>query len=234
MSAYLAQLASPDVKARRKACDVLASLGPVAKPGVPGLVAASHDADEIVRNRAVSALGSIGLPMAQVVPALVAALDDPASAVRYTAVLQFSFAQVPDAAIPALTRLRNDTDKSVAGLAQRALVGADQNAMSNVPVLVTMLRTSSARDYTLLQLAKLGPRAAEAVPALIPLLSDRRPLDRYLAAEALGAIGPEAAPARPALAAALQDEEGVVRESAAWALETIGVPPATKAATAPR
>jgi HEAT repeat protein len=225
MSASLPQLASGDADARRRACEVIASLGPVARPAVPRLVEASKDPDEVVRGRAVAALGSIGLPAAQVVPALIAALGDPAPGVRYTAVLQFSFAQVPEAAIPALTTRLGDEEKSVAGLAERALAAARQGQMANVPVLAMMLRMGSSRDYTLLQLAKLGPRAAGAVPALVPILREPRALDRYLAAEALGAIGPAAAAARPA---------AVVRASAARAREAGGGPRASEHAKAPR
>jgi HEAT repeat protein len=234
MAAHMTRLESGDANARRRACEVLASLGPVAKPAVSALVQATKDGDDVVRNRAVSALGRIALPTAQVTPALVAALDDPATAVRYTAALQFSFGQVPAEAIPALTRRAADPEKSVAGLAERAVAGASQNPLANVPVLVMMLRTSSARDYTLLQVAKLGPRAAEATPALIPILSAPRPLERYLAAEALAAIGPAASAARPALEAALRDEEPVVRESAAAALEAIAHAQTASRATEPR
>jgi HEAT repeat protein len=198
------------------------SLGPVARLAVPRLARASKDADEVVRIRAVAALGAIALPSAEVVPALVAALEDPATSVRYTAALQFSFGQVPDAAIPVLTRRAGDEERSVANLAEAALAGARRGAMANVLVLVLTLEAGSGREYTLLQLAKLGPRAAEAVPALVPILGAPRALDRYLAAEALGAIGPAAAAARPALSAAVRDEDAVVRESAARALEALG------------
>jgi HEAT repeat protein len=73
----------------------------------------------------------------------------------------------------------------------------------------------------LLQLAKLGPRAAEAVPKLASLLSAERPLERYLAASTLESVGPGALQAVPALQRTLADPDPIVREAAAEALHSI-------------
>jgi HEAT repeat protein len=75
---------------------------------------------------------------------------------------------------------------------------------------------------------ELGPKAAEARPALIAALKSPDPAVRREAAAALGYIGPEAAPAVPALMEALADPEDRVRRAAAESLGNLG--PAAAAA----
>jgi hypothetical protein len=81
-----------------------------------------------------------------------------------------------------------------------------------------------ALAYAADELARWGPAAAPAVPALryalrYPYSSDARDA----AAEALGAIGPAAAEAVPDLVEALEDDYWVIRAQAAYALGSIGV-----------
>jgi HEAT repeat protein len=219
---------NPEV--RRKACVVLGSLGPVAKPAIPSLITMLDDTDEGVRERAVGALGMIGIPQADVLAALSKAMQDPASAVRYRAAAQFAFhLPVSVAIVPSLMDLRNDQDKSVAALAEVALEHAGRSERQEVSNLVALLERPGEKDYALQQLAQLGPEAADAAPVLIAVLQDSLALNRYLAAEALRAVGPTAEKAVPALIAALHDTDPIVTESAAEALEAIGTPPALKA-----
>lgn len=72
------------------------------------------------------------------------------------------------------------------------------------------------------ELAKAGPAAASAVPDLIPLLKDKDPLVRSLAAYALGQIGPQASAAMPALKEAMNDSDPQVPRSVLNALRSIG------------
>jgi HEAT repeat protein len=72
------------------------------------------------------------------------------------------------------------------------------------------------------ELAKAGPQAASVVPDLIPLLKDKDPLVRSLAAYALGQIGPAASAALPALREAMSDSDPQVPRSAMNALRSIG------------
>ena len=75
-------------------------------------------------------------------------------------------------------------------------------------------------------LGKIGPPAAEAVPALAAALHDPDEDVRRSAADALGKIGPAAAEAVPALAAALHDPDRDVRRLTAlfrhWLQKTRG------------
>lgn len=219
-----------DAEIRQKACVVLGSLGPVAKPAVPSLMTMLDDTDEWVRERAVGALGRIGIPQTDIVAALRKAMEDPASVVRYRAAAQFAFhIPVTVAIVPSLMELRNDQDKSVAALAGVALEHAGHSERQDVSNLVALLERPGEKDYALQQLAQLGPDAADAAPVLIAVLKDSLALNRYLAAEALRAIGPAAEEAVPALIAALHDADPIVTESAAEALEAIGTPQALNA-----
>src|SRR5205807_10352469 len=69
-----------------------------------------------------------------------------------------------------------------------------------VPILRDELREpqTAAQHAAAQALTLLGPDAAEAVPELVQLLSNRYPGMRALAARALGAIGRAARPAVPA------------------------------------
>lgn len=230
VNGYLPALWDPNADVRRKACVVLGSLGPVAKPAVASLITMLDDTDDLVRERAVGALGSIGIPQAEIVAALTKAMHDAASAVRYRAAAQFAYhIPVTAGAVSSLMELRDDQDKSVASLAELALEHAGQNDRQDVSNLVALLDRPGEKDYALQQLAQLGPQAADAAPVLISILKDSLALNRYLAAEALRAIGPAAEEAVPELIAALHDPDPIVTESAAEALEAIGTPDALKA-----
>jgi HEAT repeat protein len=225
---YARVLAATGLQERRGAAVVLGSLGAIAKPAVPALVAALGDDDALLRNRAAGALGSIGLPAELVVPALAGALEDRDPIVRQAASAAFAFSLAPDASRAAEAVLRHaaaGADRHTAELARIGLANAERTrGDADVRVLLIVLDTESARAHTLQQLAETGPRAHAAVPALVRALADGPTLHRYLAAEALGAIGPAAreGDAVPALRVALTDPAAVVRESARAALARIG------------
>jgi HEAT repeat protein len=230
VTGYLPALWDANPEVRRKACMVLGSLGPVAKPAVASLMTMLDDTDEVVRERAVGALGTIGIPQEEIVNALIHAMHDPAAIVRHRAAAQFAFhVPVTVGAIPSLLELRHDRDKSVASLAALALERAGQRTRQDIDQLVALLERPGEKDYALQQLAQLGPEAADAAPVLIVVLKDSLALNRYLAAEALRAIGPAAEEAVPELSATLRDPDPIVTESAAEALAAIGTPEALKA-----
>lgn len=190
MTYFMPRLQDSDTQQRRTACAVLGSLGPVAKPAVPALLAASHDADALVRRNALTALASIGIPPGMVGTALLAGLRDSSSLVRQTAVTQFAFTvPVSEEASAALTPIVNDPDTSVATLARSALEKPKAGDAAHIESLGMMLGHGTARDYALHQLAQLGPAAGEALTPVLPLLDDDHPLIRYLAVETLAGMG---------------------------------------------
>jgi HEAT repeat protein len=205
MVRWLPKLQDPDPQVRRDAAAALGALGPVAKPAVHSLLGIANDPNTIVRDRVVRALAAIALPPELVARGLTQALQDPEWTVRYAAISPFSFGGVlnPES-LAALRPLVHDPNEMVARLAH--LFSLDQG---------------SDRTLPLLQLTKLGPRAAEAVPKLASLLTADRPLERYLAACTLESVGPSAVQAVPALQRTLDDPDPIVREAAAEALQAI-------------
>ncbi len=226
MTHLIPHLQDQDVQQRRTACAVLGSLGPVAKPAVPALLALEHDPDELVRRNALMALASIGIPSTPIVAALLDGLHDSSSLVRQTAVAQFAFTvPLTQPVITMLTPLLNDPDTSLATLARRALDKAQPDDAAQIESLGMMVQHSSARDYALHQLAQLGPAAGDALLPVLPLLQDDRPLIRYLAAETLGAMGPAAKLAIQPLQQRRDDPDPVVRDTIAGAIAAIEAAP---------
>lgn len=220
MEQHLPKLQDPDPQIRRAAAALLGALGPVAKPAVHSLVGILDDPSTVVREQVVRALGNIGLPSHFVLRGLLQALRDPEWTVRHAAVSQFSFSgfSSPEA-LAVLRELTKDANTTVAGLAQSALVSAERQI--SVSLYLLTLNQPRDRTYPLLQLAKLGPRAAEAVPTLTTMLTSEQPLERYLTMNALESIGPAAKNATAALQRTLDDPDPIVREAAAEALQSI-------------
>jgi HEAT repeat protein len=215
-------LGDSDANVRRSACGILGSLGLLAKPAVPSLIGMLADEDDLVRAEAVGALGAIGVPLVDISTALTTALFDRASAVRYRAASLFAFTvPIPTTAIAALSNLQKDSDKSVASLARVALDRGGGVDRSDVQILISLLQGRGEKNDTLQRLARLGPPAAEAVPALSAVLNDPLPLNRYLAAEALGTIGAAAKQSIPVLQRTLHDTDPIVRDAATEALHLI-------------
>lgn len=231
MTHFIPRLQDPDAQPRRTACAVLGSLGPVAKPAVPALLALVYDLDELVRRNALMALASIGIPSPPIVAALLEGLRDSSSLVRQTAATQFAFTiPLTQPVRAALTTLLNDPDRSMATLARSALDKARPDDAAQLESLGIMVQHSGARDYALHQLAQLGPAADDALLPVLPLLQDDRPFVRYLAAEAIGAMGPAAKQALQALQQRREDSDPVVREAVADAItgiEAAMLPPAS-------
>ena len=222
MTHFIPRLQDQDAQQRRTACAVLGSLGPVAKPAVPALLALVHDLDELVRRNALMALASIGIPSPPIVAALLEGLRDSSSLVRQTAVTQFAFTvPLTQPVRTALTTLMNDPDRSMATLARSALDKARPDDAAQLESLGMMVQHSGARDYALHQLAQLGPAAGDALLPVLPLLQDDRPVVRYLAVEAIGAMGPAAKQALQALQQRREDSDPVVREAVADAIAGI-------------
>lgn len=220
MTTWLPKLHDPEAHMRGYAVSTIGALGPVAKPAAPTLVKLLRDEDIAVRERATRALGSIGLPIDVVMSGLLQALRDPEWTVRYAAVTQFSFSGFSSPESLAVLRdLTKDSNQTVAGSAQSAVAAAERLIQASVYSL--MLSQGMNRTYTLHQLAKLGPRSADAVSGIAAVLTTGEPLERYLAASALVEIGPAAKEATPALQRALHDIDPVVREAALTALQSI-------------
>ena len=97
------------------------------------------------------------------------------------------------------------------------LVWPHWQAFRHVGPLVAMLQDDNVlvRVDAARKLAKLGPAARKAVPALIESLSDQDFNVRWRAAMALGEIGPKAKASVPALTESIQKDPDPFAQSAA-------------------
>lgn len=94
-----------------------------------------------------------------------------------------------------------------------------------VPVLLELLDAGDPVSGNALNaLCQLGPRAVEAIPALLGALAEADAERRGDAATALGCIGPPAEAAVPSLVKLLAEAEGPLRERPAQALAKLGEP----------
>jgi HEAT repeat protein len=103
--------------------------------------------------------------------------------------------------------------------APEGLTAASAKALSDL-ILGLKSRDSVARTRSAAAIGRMGPRAAEAVPALEAALKDRQLSVRAAAAHALGQIGPAARPALGQLESL--SHQGPLREVAARAIAQIG------------
>jgi HEAT repeat protein len=91
-----------------------------------------------------------------------------------------------------------------------------------VPRLIEALKVEDMRFRAATIIARIGPPAKPAVPALIDALADEDSQTRNEVLFALGAVGPDAEAAVPAITKALDDPDINVRYAACYALGKIG------------
>lgn len=182
-------LGDPNPLVRRRAVDVLETMGNDAAPAIPALVAAVSDRDRFVRWAAARTLGMLAPAQPnQVVPALVGLLCEQDLDIRNVAAL-------------ALARYGRDALPAVAALSS-AIINSD----------------GEFRIVGIEAIKAMGEEATGAVGALISNLSYPNSQVRQGAAEALGGLKGNASAAIPALQNLLQDENNNVRRAAADAL----------------
>ena len=246
------QLDDPAAAERRQAAVNLGRIGDAAKPAIPKLEQTLADEDPDVALQAALALVQLGtvqglvkglkagearvriasamglatervkLPP-QIVPMLAAALKDKESKVRaYAAAALWKMEVAAEPAEAALVANLKDPGPTAKLYAVMALAYTVVTRDDAVAPLTELLADPATRAPAAASLAKLGPKAAPAVPQLTPLLQDPLPGIRINAAIALGAIGPEARSAVPALAANLKDPSPLVRTFTLRALAKLG------------
>jgi HEAT repeat protein len=201
-------------------------MGPRARQAVPVLLALVQDREGSRERRAevVRALGRIGpdpdtgpgMPD-PVIDALTAALDDPVVLVQERALEALAeLGPRAQAALPALARLARGKNPDLAAGACRAL--ARLGGPGAVSPLVARLTDDRGpvREAAAQALARLGPAARTALPALTDALASPTPVAARTALERIGAEA--VAP----LAAALRNEQPSARFQAGLALYHLG------------
>jgi HEAT repeat protein len=173
---------------------VLLTVPDAGKDAVPELVKALREEDFNARFYAAWALGRIGPEAAEAVPALLEARANIDGDIRRKVIFALGRIKPPaELAVPVLIETFKDDDVDVQTTAVEALAGYGKEA---VPALIKALddRSSSVRYRAILTLAKIGPAAAAALPALRVLYLDRASGLQDEAAAALRSLGKQAIP----------------------------------------
>src|SRR5262249_43588961 len=133
VSGLIADLKSPNLRARGEAAAALGALGPAASAAVPALVTAMGAPSDYVRLEGSTALVAIGQ---EAVPALTKALRSPNAHIRRRAAQALAeLGPVAQAAAGALTPSLKDKDARARCDAAHALWNVSGNAQQVVPVL---------------------------------------------------------------------------------------------------
>jgi len=125
----------------------------------------------------------------------------------------------PNLSRPILKKVMEGASPEVLDAVMDVMAGLGEKV---VPRLIEALGVEDARLRAAAIIARIGPPAKGAVPALIDALGDESSETRNEVLFALGAIGPAAEAAVPAIAKALRDPDMNVRYAACYALCQIG------------
>jgi HEAT repeat protein len=221
------QLSHGELVLTPAAIAVLHSLGPVAWKAIPLLRDALRNRTEHVREL-IPALIDMGDYSDEVIAAI---LDDSRDATyaaeKWDAMLaldQLGYRALP--LRPDLERLAGDPTPAVSGQAKIILSKLARTPKYAVSGLHGFFRTDLGfQEYTLEQLSKQGPYAAEAVPDVTDELRSNSALIRFLATWTLAHIGAPARTALPQLRTTAADEKSLVRDGAAEAIRILEAAP---------
>lgn len=212
---------SEDAEVQRWAILALAAMGPEAKDAVDALKSALQSPHTKVRAYAAHALGAIGPDASAAVEPLIALITDKDPAVRREARDAVRLIGAPKEAVLAnITRILETADPADAASAVMTLAELGEAV---VPGLCQALDNNDSCYWALLTLAELGPKAANAVPAVSKLLQHPEPEVRMQALVTLGEIGPAAKEQAGAISELLKSDPVMsVRYAAAFALGMVG------------
>jgi HEAT repeat protein len=184
-----AKLAEPAL--RPAVLEILAALGPAAKPATDELVSLLDAADPLVREEAAVTLAAIGPEAAEAVPALVKLLaTEEADGTKFTAA--YALGRIGTAATPALGRLRElaaSTDEVLATVAMWASLKIAPEDKSLVEAAIPALRKAARNERELVRLesavalGEIGAAASSALP-ILELLAEEDPVPTVRAAAA--------------------------------------------------
>ncbi len=127
----------------------------------------------------------------------------------------------PEISRPIIKKVMDQADPEVLDAAMNTLAGLGEKVL---PRLIEALKHPQVRARAAAIIARIGPPAKDAVPALIEALDDANSETRIEVLLALGAIGSGAEVAVPEVTRALDDPDMNVRYAACCALGKIGGP----------
>ncbi len=231
IAALLPLLADSEYSARYAATFAMTKIGPAAKAATAQLKRNLGDKDTFLVAVSAWALARVNdkdsASMDAAVAKLVAALKDEEQRTRLIAVKALFDLQPPaERVAPALAEALHDSDPEVLHNVIDALA---THAEAAVPRAIDALKNEKLRVPAIMLLRRLGPKAKDAVPALVSLVkSNRDSALRHEIIDALEAIGAASDQAVPTLIELLGDEDVEVQRGATFALGKIG--PAAKTA----
>ncbi len=197
--------------------------GQVDDRDIPTLESRLKNPDDIVRAEAADDLRSLGRKGKTAVNALAALLADPAPRPRFSAAAALLYISPKDTrGISVIAAGLSSPDVVVRRAAVSAAGFAGANGAPLSDQLAALLKDSdeAVRIGALQSISMLGPAAASAVPAVIPLLDNA---DMAVdAADALGRIGTAATPALPRLAQMLSSDQPPMQLAAVRGMSQIG------------
>ncbi|HEX9046619.1 MAG TPA: HEAT repeat domain-containing protein, partial [Verrucomicrobiae bacterium] len=179
------------------------------------------------RHRAAGLLGAIHLAPEISVPALAGGLQDS----HITVAIQCAdslgrFGAEGKTATPELINAVASTNSQLSGAACSALSFIDPDTLAGDVLRQTIYLATNAdvgvQMQTIQALGRRGPRASEAIPALIAKLGDANEVIRMVAAQNLGLIAQQPNLTVPALSRALRDSSFIVRSESIKALAKFG------------
>jgi HEAT repeat protein len=219
---FLDALANSSAHIRARAAAGLAKVNPDARTVLGPLVKLLSDSDEDVRGAAARALGEVK-PGSAVVPSLVGALKDRSARVRGAAANSLSRVGGPaKAAVPALIAALKDPDQWVRRQSAYTLGDIRTDPDASLPALIEALKDTTIQETASIALARYGPAAKAAIPALCQVAKSDEKYTRYHALGALVKIEPDGAKTLTALSDALKDAEHPVQCVAATGLKKFG------------
>jgi len=248
VQALLAQLSSPDEKAKQQAILKLYALGPKLRDSRAALKSASESKDFTTKFLAIQLLEACDTDIPGLVKQLGVAENEKR---REAAQKLFMAGPMGREATAALITALSDSDAQLRILAARALGSVNPDPKVAVPVLVAFLQNKEKGDVksALVALGCLGADALDAVPVILPLmkgafaedagralarigycdfsgliaqLKEADPKARTAALQILAQFGVRAKDAVPSVIAALKDTDRGVSFIAVGTLGAIG------------
>jgi HEAT repeat protein len=235
-----AGLSDPVKEVRVTSAYMIARLAGKAKDAVPTLIDCvrtnqGKGRDDLTfREAAVVALEAIGADARSATTALLSTLADAPEELRPSVARALGRINASDERVlgALLSALKNTTNTKLRCFAVEGLGAMGKRGKPAVPHLVAALRqqdsswspdASSLHQSILLTLAELGPHSADAFPALLELIRDKKAAtkNRTMAIDALRRIGTSSESIIRELRAAEGDSDPHVSSAAAQALRTM-------------
>jgi HEAT repeat protein len=220
LSFWIASLSSEDAKVRAQGAYSLGVMGPEARRGIPALLCALRDDDELVRSSAACCLSSLKAEPALVLPILIGMLqteDDPYWQYKIAFAIG-GYGPIARDAIPSLVHLLHSPKPSEQASAAIALAEIGPEAEIAAPELIKCLAGPDRYRYAARALRRIG---SGAVPVLRQALSDENHLIRVRAAALLWEIAKDKV-AVNALCVGLRAKDTQIQLEAVLAIREIG------------